>query len=154
MDRTDRNILRVLMRDGQTTNARLAKSIGLSESATLERVRRLEQSGVIRGYAALVEPVRVDRGLEILMTFTLKNQGADEVHRFIDAMQSMDEVLSCAQLLGRFDFIAHVAVRDVAALQRFLDEKILSLGSINHMESLTILKMIKRYLPPLPLDED
>lgn len=142
------------MQDGQTTNARLAKSIGLSESATLERVRRLEQSGVIRGYAALVEPEKVDRGLEILMTFSLNNQGADEVHRFIDAMQSMDEVLSCAQLLGRFDFIAHVAVRDVATLRHFIDEKILSLGSINHMESLTILKMVKRWQQPLPAAED
>jgi len=154
MDRIDRNILRVLMQDGQTTNAKLAKTIGLSESATLERVRRLEQSGVIRGYTALVEPERVDRGLEILMTFSLKNQGADEVRRFIDAMQSMVEVLSCAQTLGRFDFVAHVAVRDVAALQHFIDEKILSLGSINHMESLTILKMVKRWQPPLPLDEE
>jgi Lrp/AsnC family leucine-responsive transcriptional regulator len=154
MDRIDRNILRVLMQDGQTTNARLAKTIGLSESATLERVRRLEQSGVIHGYAALVEPGRVDRGLEILMTFSLKNQGADEVRRFIDAMQSMDEVLSCAQLLGRFDFIAHVAVRDAEALQYFINEKILSLGSINHMESLTILKMVKRWQPPLPLGDD
>ena len=154
MDRIDRNILRVLMEDGHTTNAKLAKTIGLSESATLERVRRLEQNGVIRGYAALVEPERVDRGLEVLMTFSLKNQSADEVKRFIDAMQSMDEVLNCAQTLGRFDFIAHIAVRDVAALRRFIDEKILSLGSINHMESLTILEMVKRWQPPLPLADD
>jgi Lrp/AsnC family leucine-responsive transcriptional regulator len=154
MDRIDRNILRVLMQDGQTTNARLAKTIGLSESATLERVRRLEQAGVIHGYSALVEPARVDRGLEVLMTFTLKNQGADEVRRFMEAMQAMEEVLSCAQLLGRFDFMAHVAVRDVGALERFINEKILALGSINHMESLTILKMVKRWQPPLPLDTD
>lgn len=154
MDRTDRNILRILMEDGQTTNARLAKTIGLSESATLERVRRLEQSGVIQGYTALVEPSRVDRGLEVLMTFTLKNQSSDEVQRFIQSMASMVEVLTCSQVLGRFDFVAHVAVKDVATLERFISEKILPLGGINHMESLTILKMIKRWQPAIPLDAD
>lgn len=154
MDRTDRNILRILMEDGQTTNARLAKTIGLSESATLERVRRLEQSGVIQGYTALVEPARVDRGLEVLMTFTLKNQSSDEVQRFIQSMASMVEVLTCSQVLGRFDFVAHVAVKDVSALERFISEKILPLGGINHMESLTILKMIKRWQPPVPLETE
>src|SRR5262249_39329039 len=98
MDRIDRNILRILMEDGQTTNARLAKTIGLSESATLERVRRLEQSGVIKGYAALVEPARVDRGLEVVMTFTLKNQSSEEVQHFIQSIGTMEEVLSCSQL--------------------------------------------------------
>ncbi len=154
MDRIDRNILRILMEDGQTTNARLAKTVGLSESATLERVRRLEQSGVIKGYAALVEPARVDRGLEVLMTFTLANQSTEEVQRFIRAMATLDEVLICAQLLGRFDFIAHVAVKDVAALERFINEKIIALGGINHMESLTILKMIKRWHPAIPFETD
>jgi Lrp/AsnC family leucine-responsive transcriptional regulator len=154
MDRIDRNILRILMEDGQTTNAKLAKTVGLSESATLERVRRLEQSGVIKGYAALVEPARVDRGLEVLMTFTLSNQSTEEVQRFIRAMATLDEVLICAQLLGRFDFIAHVAVKDVAALERFINEKIIALGGINHMESLTILKMIKRWHPAIPLEAD
>lgn len=154
MDRTDLRILRILMADGQTTNARLAKTIGLSESATLERVRRLESSGIIQGYAALVEPVKVDRGLEILMTFTLKNQSTEEVQRFARAMAEMDEVLSCAQVLGRFDFVAHVAVKDVPALERFINEKIVALGGINHMESLTILKMVKRWQAPLPLEPE
>jgi Lrp/AsnC family transcriptional regulator, leucine-responsive regulatory protein len=152
MDRIDTKILRILMTDGQTTNARLAKAIGLSESATLERVRRLEASGVISGYAALVEPARVDRGLEIIMTFTLQNQSTAEVQRFVLAMTELDEVLSCAQTLGRFDFVAHIAVRDVQGLERFINDKIVALGGINHMESLTILKMVKRWRPPLPLE--
>jgi Lrp/AsnC family transcriptional regulator, leucine-responsive regulatory protein len=154
MDRTDTKILRILMTDGQTTNARLAKTIGLSESATLERVRRLEANGIITGYTALVEPEKVGRGLEVVMTFTLQNQSTEEVQRFVRTMLEMDEVLSCSQVLGRFDFIAHVAVRDVHALERFINEKIIALGGINHMESLTVLKMIKRWHPPLPLEPE
>lgn len=152
VDHIDTKILRTLMLDGQTTNARLAKAIGLSESATLERVRRLESSGIISGYAALVEPSKVDRGLEIVMTFTLQNQSAEEVQRFVEAMTVLDEVLSCSQVLGRFDFVAHIAVKDVQALERFINQKIIALGGINHMESLTVLKMVKRWRPPLPLE--
>ena len=84
MDDIDRKIIRNLIEDGHTTNARLAKAVGLSESATLERVRRLESSGVVHGYTALVEPALVDRGLEVLMTFTLRNQSVEDIQRFID----------------------------------------------------------------------
>jgi DNA-binding Lrp family transcriptional regulator len=153
MDQIDSKILRILMTDGHTTNARLAKTIGLSESATLERVRRLEHAGIIRGYMALVEPARVGRGLEVIMTFSLQNQSVDEVARFMEAMASIDEVLSCSQVLGRFDFIAQIAVKDVPALERLINRKLIPLGGINHMESFTVLKMVKRFHPPLPLDE-
>jgi Lrp/AsnC family leucine-responsive transcriptional regulator len=155
MDHIQTNIIRILLKDGHISNAALAKRVGLSESATLERVRRLERSGVIQGYTARVEPKSVGRGLEVHMTFILKNQGPGDVKRFEEAMASFDEVLGCAQLLGRFDFIAHVAVRDVEALQRFLDVKLLPLGEfIDRMESLTVLKTIKRFHPPLPLEGD
>ena len=152
MDKTQTNILRTLLADGHITNAELARRVGLSESATLERVRRLERTGVIEGYTVRVEPARVGRSLEVYMTFTLKNQGPAEVERFAAAMTEFDEVLSCVQLLGRFDFLAHVAVRDVEALQEFISERMLPLGTcIDRMESLTVLKTIKRCHPPLPL---
>src|SRR5436309_15528397 len=118
MDVIDSKILRSLMIDGHMTNARLAKVAGLSESATLERVRRLEATGVLKGYTALVEPSSVGRGLEVFMTFTLKNQNLKDVRRFEEAMADTDEVLSCAQALGRFEFVAPVAVRAMAAARR------------------------------------
>ena len=152
MDPVDTKILRTLMTDGHMTNARLAKAVGLSESATLERVRRLEGSGIIQGYAALVEPSRVGRGLEVLIHFSLRNQSLEDVLRFEKSMMGLDEVLSCSQVLGRFDFVAQVAVKDVHALERFINEKLIPLGVIDRMESLTVLKMIKRFHPPLPLD--
>jgi len=133
------------------TNARLAREVGLSESATLERVRRLETTGIIQGYSALVEPRQVGRALEVFMTFALKNQKVEEVQRFVAALSEMDEVLCSAQTLGRFDFIAHVAVHDVTALENFINEKLIPLGIIDRMESMTVLKMLKRSHPPLPL---
>ena len=151
MDPIDAKILRSLQVEGRITNIRLSRQVGLSESATLERVRRLEASGVIQGYAARVEPQHVGRGLEVVMAFTLRNQNPAEVARFGEAMVRLDEVLDCAQVLGRFDFIAHIAVRDVPALENFINESLIPLGLIDRMESLAVLKMLKRAHPPLPL---
>jgi DNA-binding Lrp family transcriptional regulator len=150
MDLMDQNILRQLMLDGRLTNNKLARQIGLSESATLERVRRLESSGIIQGYSVRVEPSQVGRNLELFMTFTLKNQHPKEIQRFEAIIQDMDEVLTCAQTLGHADFLAHIAVRDIQALSAFINLKLLPLGCIERMESMTVLNMMKRCHPPLP----
>lgn len=153
MDKIDHHIIRILVDDAQTPNTRLAKAVGLSESATLERVRRLRASGVIRGFTALVEPADVGRGLEVFMTFTLRLQAVEDVRRFAQALASMPEVLSCAQVLGRFDFVAHVALRDATGLDDFT-QRLVPWGVIDRMESHTVVKTIQRWRPPLPLDED
>lgn len=150
MDSTDQQILRHLMQEGRLSNNKLARLIGLSESATLERVRRLEGTGVIQGYTARVEPAKVGRNLELFMTFTLRNQNPEEIRRFEAIIQAMDEVLTCAQTLGRADFLAHVAVADVQSLSDFINLKLMPLGCIERVESMTVLNMLKRSFPPLP----
>lgn len=150
MDAIDAQLLRLLILDGKITNARLASEVGLSGSATLERVRRLEKTGVISGYTTQVEPAASGLGLEVIMNFTLHNQSVEDLHRFEAAMVELDEVLSCAQVLGRFDFVAHVAVRDVPALQQFINDKLISLGVISRMESFTVFQTVKRYRSPVP----
>jgi Lrp/AsnC family transcriptional regulator, leucine-responsive regulatory protein len=151
MDAVEQHILRNLMEDGRMTNKLLAQAVGLSESATLERVRRLEANGVIQGYSVRVDPASVGRGLEVVTTFILKNQSPSEVQKFTAAIARLDEVLSCYQVLGRWDFVAIIAVRDIAALQQFINEKLIGLGLIDRMESMTVLKAIKRSHPPFPL---
>lgn len=153
MDSIDQNIIRLLVKDSRITNAQLAKRVGLSPSATLERVRRLESQGPISGYTARIEPEQVERGLQVIMAFVLKNQDAEAVSQFEHTMQYMPEVLACFQVLGRFDFIAHVAVKDIPALQRFVNEHLIHLGAINRMETLTVLKSVKRYEFPIVLEE-
>ncbi|WP_373533181.1 Lrp/AsnC family transcriptional regulator [Vampirovibrio sp.] len=149
MDAIDQQILRLLMLDGRLSNSKLAKAIGLSESATLERVRRLEASGVIQGYTVRVEPWQVGLNLELFMTFTLKDQHPREIARFEAIIQDMDEVLTCAQTLGHADFLAHIAVKDIQGLSAFINQKLLPLGCIERMESMTVLNIMKRAHPPL-----
>ena len=154
MDQIDRDILRNLLGNGRMTNAALAKEVGLSASATFERLRRLEETQVIEGYSARVDPKCVGRGLEVFMTFTLKNQNPAEFQRFNEAMTARDEVLDCAQVMGRFDFIARIAVADIDELRSFINEHLIVLGCIDRMESLTVLEMVKRSHPPYPREAD
>lgn len=151
MDTIDKNIIRHLVADSRITNAQLAQQIGLSPSATLERVRRLENQGTIHGYTARIHPEQVDRGLQVIIAFVLKNQDAKAVRQFESAMQQMPEVLACFQVLGRFDFMAHVAVKDIPALQLFVNEHLIHLGAINRMETLTVLKSVKRFESPITI---
>lgn len=148
MDTIDQNILRHLMLDGHLTNSKLAKLIGMSESATLERVRRLEASHIIEGYTIQVDPAKVGRGLELFMTVTIRDLAA--MKEFAVVVSDMDEVLTCAQTLGRSDFLLHVAVKDVEELSTFVNEKLIPLGNIERVESMTVLNMIKRSYPPVP----
>lgn len=154
MDKIDTQILRLLIADSHITNSKLAKQIGLSESATLERVKRLEAAKVIRRYTIEVDLAKIGRTLEVFITFTLKNQHVKEIDSFMQAMKDLDEVLSCAQVLGRFDFVAHIAVKDVEALQQFINNKLIPLGCIARMESLTVLKMVKRIHQPNPVESE
>ncbi len=153
MNDKDAAILTALAANSKITNAQLAKDIGLSESATLERVRRLEQQGVIQGYSILIDPVHTNRTLEVYMAITLENQGIKDVDVLINKIQDLDEILSCAQVLGRFDFIAHAAVNDTQALQQLINEKLVGLKNIRRVETLTVINMVKRPTPPIPLEQ-
>jgi Lrp/AsnC family leucine-responsive transcriptional regulator len=138
------------MQDAKITNSKLAKAVGMSESATLERVRRLESSGIIEGYTIQVSPANVSRGLELFVSLTLKNM--DYMREFEKAIVVMEEVLTIAQTLGPSDFLAHVAVKDVAELSTFVNEKLIPLGYIERIESITVLNMLKRNFPPMPVN--
>ena len=152
MDKIDTQILQLLIADSHITNSKLAKRVGLSESATLERVKRLEAANIIRGYTVDVDLAKIGRKLEVFITFTLKNQNLEELEAFMQRMRDLDEVLTCAQVLGRFDFVAHIAVSDIDALQKFINNQLIPLGCIARMESLTVLKTVKRNHQPNPVE--
>ncbi len=151
MNETDKKIARILSKDARITNAKLAKAIELSPSATLERVRHLERDGIIEGYTAKINPEKMGRGFEVIMTFILKIESRDDVDSFIAAMQKADEVVTCAQVLGRYEFIIHIAVKNIDALNDFINNKIRAFPYIERMETLTVLKMVKRNAPICPL---
>jgi Lrp/AsnC family leucine-responsive transcriptional regulator len=147
LDAIDRRILRALQADGRMIYDALAAQVGLSPSATLRRVKRLEDSGVIAGYVALVSPERVGLGLTAYLNVRLEKHS--EVHKrtpmdlFRAAVQTWPEVVECAALTGEMDFLLRVVVQDMAHYSRFIMETLLKHPSVEDCKTSFVLDRVK-----------
>ena len=95
MDEVDRRILRLLQRDGRITNVELARRANLSTAATHERVRKLQNDGVIEGYAVRLSPARLDRALLVFIQVTLESTSEELFTRFSRAVAGAPEIMEC-----------------------------------------------------------
>ncbi len=113
LDGIDRSILEILQADGRITNQELASRIGLSPRACLDRVRKLERSGLISGYMAVLDPRRIGAPMTIVVEVTLKDQTQATHHRFEQRMRQADEVVECFLVSGPCDYVLRLACRDL-----------------------------------------
>ena len=114
IDAVDSAILDLLQEDGRIANVDLSEAVHLSPSACLRRVRRLEEVGLIDRYVALVDPVAVGLGTDVFVEITLTGQDETTLEAFELAVSERPEIMSCHLMAGRFDYLVHVVVRDVA----------------------------------------
>lgn len=121
LDRYDLAILRILARDGRITKSRLAEEVNLSISPAWERVRKLEESGVIRGYHADVDWVGAFGGSRIIVEVTLSRHTAQDMRRFEERLSSASEVTQCYATGGGVDYVLHVTARNIDHYQRLID---------------------------------
>ena len=147
LDAIDRRILRALQTDGRMIYDTLAAKVSLSPSATLRRVKRLEESGVIAGYVALVSPERVGLGLTAYLNVRLEKHS--EVHKrnpmdlFRASVQTWPEVVECAALTGEMDYLLRVVVQDMAHYSRFIMDTLLKHPSVEDCKTSFVLDRIK-----------
>jgi Lrp/AsnC family transcriptional regulator, leucine-responsive regulatory protein len=118
LDKIDRELLRLLQADGRLTNAELAQRIGLSPSACIRRLQRLEQSGVIAGYTALLDGEAIGRPTTVFIEVTLTGQGSTVLDAFERAVAACADVLECHLMSGDFDYLLRVAVADMRDYER------------------------------------
>jgi DNA-binding Lrp family transcriptional regulator len=142
-DDFDRKILSELQADGRLPNIELAERIGLSPSPCLRRVRRLEETGVIRGYTALVDPAAWGWTMTAIATIRLVQQNEDDIVMFEQAVRGWDEVLECHLVTGSRDYMLKVAARDLGEYERFSKEKIARLKCVASIETSFIMSTIK-----------
>ena len=143
MDQIDRKILRVLQEDGRITNAALAEKCGLSNAACFERVRRLREGGVITGYAALLDPAKLDRALMIFIEILLDRTTDDVFAEFADHVRRLPDVLECHMVAGGFDYLLKVRVADMAAYRAFLGDTLVALPGIRETRTYAVLEEVK-----------
>jgi Lrp/AsnC family leucine-responsive transcriptional regulator len=130
LDRIDRRILRRLQEDGRTTNVALAKAVNLSPTPCLERVRRLERDGYILGYAARLNPAKLDAGLTVFVQITLDRTTTDVFDRFNAGLAEAPGISECHMVAGGFDYLMKIRVRDMDAFRRYLGETINALPGV------------------------
>ena len=144
LDRTDLALLALLQREGRISNAELAERVSLSASACLRRVQRLEQAGVLSGYAALIDPARVGLGLQAFVRVQLARHDAPAIAEFTDRINTWDEVVACHALTGDMDYLLHVVVQDLPHFSRFLLDHLLNASGVADVNSSFVLRTVKQ----------
>jgi DNA-binding Lrp family transcriptional regulator len=111
LDRIDIKILAALQRDGRSTNEKLAGTVALSPRACLERVRRLEQAGIIAGYQAVIELALLSKPITVFTEIALERLGHQQ--RFEQALLKIEELVECWEVSGTFDYLARFVCTDL-----------------------------------------
>ena len=142
MDEVDRSILAVLEKDGRISNAELAARVGLSPSPCLRRVRRLEETGVIRGYRALIDPAAVGRGLRVFVAVRLMRHARADVAAFERAVVQLTEVVYSHHVTGNYDYLLQVEVADLPAYEDFHANRLASLPGVAAVNSYVTMKTL------------
>lgn len=144
LDRFDRAILLVLQQDGRITNSLLAERVSLSESACLRRVRALEESGLIEGYAALIDQELAGCPVNVFVNITLDRQDQTDLHAFEEAVRKIPEVLECYLMTGDYDYLLRVAVADTADFERVHSKYLTRLPHVARVHSSFALRPVKK----------
>lgn len=143
LDKTDKEILQILQREGRIANNELAKRIGLTTTPTLERVKRLEREGVIKGYSAKINKEAVGRGLTVFVTVTLSVHQLNLLEEFTKAVREIPEILACYNTTGEADFLLHVVVNDTRHYEQFMRNTLTTLPDVQRIHTSIVLNTIK-----------
>lgn len=143
LDAADRRILRALQRDGRLPVVALAEQVGLSATPCQRRVKRLEEEGVIAGYAARLDPARLGLPLQAFVLVALESHAEEIVERFHAALAERPEVLAAYAMSGEMDYLLHVLAADLEAYGEFALKALLRLPGVKETRSSFVLATLK-----------
>jgi DNA-binding Lrp family transcriptional regulator len=148
LDRIDRALVRALQNDARLSNKELAARVGLAPSSCLERVRRLRQAGVLKGFHAEVAPGALGIGLQALIAVQLRQHSRQDYGTFRAHAQALPEVLALFHVTGAHDFLVHVAVRDASHLRDLALDAFTTREEVAHIQTSLIFEYTRT--PALP----
>jgi Lrp/AsnC family leucine-responsive transcriptional regulator len=143
LDDTDRRLLRLLQADGRITNQELARRANLSPAACHDRTRRLREGGVITGYAAMVDPAKVDRALLVFVEVVLDRTTPDVFDAFAAAVRRAPDILECHMVAGGFDYLIKARLRDMSEYRTFLGGLLAQLPGVRETRTYAVLEEVK-----------
>ena len=143
VDGIDRRLLALLQTDGRITNTELAERIGLSATATAERVRRLQKDDYILGYCARLNPLKLGRAFLVFVEVTLDKTTPDVFERFAAAVMRAPDIMECHLVAGGFDYLVKTRVSDMAAYRRVLGDVILAMPGVRETRTYAVMEEVK-----------
>ncbi|MDM8159160.1 Lrp/AsnC family transcriptional regulator [Labilibaculum sp. K2S] len=135
LDKTDRKILQLLQQDCRITTKELAEKLHLSNTPVYERVKKLERSGIIKGYVARLDPDKIDRSMMVFISILLTKHTRDVVDKFEAEVLALPEVMEFYYTSGNYDALLKLMVKDMKAFQFFIQEKLSKFEHISRFNS-------------------
>ncbi|MBU1371270.1 MAG: Lrp/AsnC family transcriptional regulator [Bacteroidetes bacterium] len=151
LDKIDFNILKILQENGRITNLQLSQYIGLSPAPTLERVRKLENSGYIKSYHALVDEEKLGLGIKTFIQVSLDFHQQDTIQTFLDEIKEIKEITECHHVTGQCDFLLKAYVKDIKTYEQLIMQKISRITVVKTFHTMMIMSTSKKE-PIIPLE--
>ncbi|MBZ9775992.1 Lrp/AsnC family transcriptional regulator [Mesorhizobium sp. CO1-1-8] len=144
LDDIDKKIIAAIQGNGKITANELSDRVGLSPSPCTRRVRLLEDSGVIKGYTAVIDQKKVGLPISAFASIKLERQREEDLDRFALAVARWPEVVDCYLMTGQRDYLMRIVVRDLEAYERFIKHKLTRLDGVASIETSFALDQVKR----------
>lgn len=143
MDATDKKILRLLQKDAKQNTKEIARQIKLTISPTFERIKKLEQQGIIKAYVAILDKTKIGKSLRAHCQISLFKHSKELILNFRKEITKLPEIIRCYHVSGNYDFLLEVAVKDMNEYQRFVVEKLSIVDGISNIQSSFVMEEIK-----------
>lgn len=143
MDTTDKKILEILQVNAMITAKEMAQKLSLTTTPIYERIKKLQKSGIIKQYVALLDANLVGKSILVFMNITIKDHHSDKRNEFVKEIKRLDSVIEFYHTSGSFDFLAKVRFSDIKTFRDFLVNDVASIYNISDIESQIVLEEIK-----------
>lgn len=149
LDATDRRIINLLEQDAKMTIKDIASNLKMSTTPIFDRIKRLEKTGYIKGYTAIVDSKMMGFNLIAFCTVTLETHHKEHITQFVEDVQELKEVIECYHIAGLFDYLLKIYAKDMNDYQKFITDKLASIKNIGKVQSSFVMTEIKseRALP-------
>jgi len=143
LDQKDLAILKVLQYNARATVKEISDKVNLSTTPVYERIKWMEETGVIKQYATLVDPAKLNKRLMVIVYVSLKQHNKTAGSKFVKAIHEMNEVLECYSISGEFDFMLKIVVEDMNAYYDFHVNRLSEMENIGNVQSIFVMGVVK-----------
>lgn len=144
LDKTDLHILKILQHNARATIKEISEGVHLSTTPVHERIKRMEENGVIKQYVTLLNASKVGKGLMVICYVSLRQHSKNAGEKFIKGILEMNEVLECLTISGEFDFLLKVVAENMDEYYNFHVNKLSAIDNVGNVQSVFVMGVIKQ----------